>query len=109
MKTRFSVGLFLLLWMILSCAAPPQKPTELKVPIDQDPFSVIPQQYRSKALECEKNGELPKALQNWEIVSSFMPTDEAVAKRIVELKSQILALADQHFKRGLGFYQGNSI
>ena len=103
------IGLLFLVGVILSCAAPLKKPTEPKVPVDKDHFSIIPEQYRNKALEYEKNGELRKALQSWEIVGSFIPMDEAVAKRIVDLKTQILTMADQHFKKGLTYYQSNSI
>jgi tetratricopeptide (TPR) repeat protein len=100
------MGLVFLVLVVLGCAAPPQKPTVL---IEKDPFFIFPEQYRKKAIEYEKNGELPKALQSWEIVTSFIPTDEEVAKRIVALKTQIRTTADQHFKKGLSYYQRNSM
>ena len=103
------MGLVLLAFVAFSCAAPPKKPTEPKVPLEKDPFSVLSEKYRNKAIEYEKNGELSKALQSWEIVASFIPTDEEVARRIITLKAQILTLADQHFKQGLSFYQKNSM
>jgi tetratricopeptide (TPR) repeat protein len=96
----------LVFWVIViwGCAAPPTKPTE-----EKDPFSIFPERYRNKAMEYEKKEELQKALQSWEIVSSFTPSDEAVVKRIVGLKAQIQTLSDQHFKKGLSYYKTNSI
>jgi len=103
------VGLVLLVLVAFSCAAPPKKPSEPEVPIEKDPFSVFLEECRSKAIEYEKNGELRKALQSWEIVGSFIPTDETVAKRIESLNAQILTMADQHFKKAVSFYQRNSM
>jgi tetratricopeptide (TPR) repeat protein len=105
----WGMGLVLLVLVTFSCAAPPKKPTEPKVPIEKDPFSIFLEECRNKAIEYEKNGELRKALQSWEIVASFIPADEEVEKRIVALKTQILTMADQHFKKGLSYYQSNSM
>ena len=103
------MGLVLLVLVIFSCAAPPKKPIEPTVPIKKDPFSIFLEECRSKAIDYEKNGELPKALQTWEIVNSFTPTDEEVVKRIADLKAKILTLANQHFKKALSYYESNSI
>lgn len=103
------MGLVLLVLVTFSCAAPPKKPIEPTVPIEKDPFSIFLEECRSKAIDYEKNGELPKALQTWEIVNSFTPTDEEVVKRIADLKAKILTLANQHFKKALSYYQSNSI
>jgi tetratricopeptide (TPR) repeat protein len=107
------ISLVFLIPVIVGCAAVPQKPPEpqapLTSPVVKDPFSVLPERYRNKATEYEKNGELRKALQCWEIVNSFTPTDEEVVKRIVALKTRIVTMADQHFKKALSYYQSNSI
>ena len=103
------MGLVLLVLVTLSCAAPPKKPTEPKLPIEKDPFSAFLEECRNKAITYEKNGELLKALQNWEIVASFVPADEEAVKRIMTLKTQLVTVADQHFKQGLSFYQRNSM
>jgi tetratricopeptide (TPR) repeat protein len=99
--------------VIVGCAAVPQNPPEPPAsptpPVVKDPFSALPERYRNKATEYEKNGELRKALQGWEIVNSFTPTDEEVVKRIADLKAKILTLANQHFKKALSYYQSNSI
>ena len=103
------MGLVLLVFVAFSCAAPPKKPTEPKVPIETDPFSTFLEDFRNKAITYEKNGELLKALRSWEIVTSFIPMDEEVSRRIMTLKAQIVTVADQHFKQGLSFYQKNSM
>lgn len=101
--------LALLVFVAFSCAAPPKKPTEPKVPLEKDPYSILSEKYRNKAIEYEKDRELHKALQTWEIVASLAPTDDGVTKKIEALKTQIATVADQHFKQGLSFYQRNSM
>ena len=103
------MGLVLLVLITLSCAAPPKKPTEPQLPIEKDPFSTFLEECRNKAVTYEKDGELLKALRSWEVVASFIPTDEEVARRIMTLKTQIVRVADQHFKQGLSLYQRNSM
>ena len=103
------MGLVLLVLVTFSCAAPPKKPIEPTVPIEKDPFSIFLEECRSKAIDYEKNGELPKALRTWEIVHRFTPTDEEVVKRIADLKAKILTLANQHFEKALSYYQSNSV
>jgi len=106
--------LFLMVFVALSCAAPPKKPTEPKVPEvplekAKDPFYILSEKYRNKAMEYEKDGELQKALQSWEIVASLTPIDDGAAKKIETLKTQMQTMADQHFKKGLSHYQRNSM
>jgi tetratricopeptide (TPR) repeat protein len=108
-KTK-RITLIFLVTFVFGCAALPQKPTGPPVsPVGKDPFAVFPERYRNKALEYEKIGELRRALQCWEIVSSFIPTDGEVTKRMADLKAQIHTTADQHFKKGLSYYQNNSL
>jgi tetratricopeptide (TPR) repeat protein len=107
--------LVLLVFVVFSCAAPPKKPTEPKVPIvpkmplEKDPFSILSEKYRNKAMEYEKDGELWKALKSWEIVAGLTPADDGVSKKIETLRTQVQTMADQHFKRGLSYYQTNSM
>jgi len=86
---------------------PPQKAPE-KAP-EKDPYAQLSDRYRALAMEHEKRGELPRALLCWEIVQALQPADEEAAKRIVSLKAGAKTLADQHFKKGLSFYQSRSI
>jgi len=74
----------------------------------KDPFSALPDRYRLKAREDEKRGDLPKALRAWEIVISFVPADAEAEMKISSLKKLIAILADQHFHKGLAFFQGHS-
>lgn len=113
---RISLGFLII--VMFGCATPPKKPPESIMPpepkmptamIEKDPFSIFPEQYKNKAIEYEKGGDLRKALQSWQIVANFTPNDEDLAKKITELKSQIEAKADEHFTKGLSYYQKNSI
>lgn len=101
--------LALLMFVAFGCATPPEKTTEPKVPLQKDPFSILSEKYYNKAIQYEKEGELRQALQSWEIVASFTPTDEGVTKKIETLKTQIQTMAEQHFKKGLSHYQRNSM
>jgi tetratricopeptide (TPR) repeat protein len=103
------IVLVLLVFVAFSCAAPPKKPTEPKVTLEKDPFTILTEKYRNKATEYEKDGELWKALQSWEIVANLTPTDDGVTKKIETLKTQMQTMADQHFKKGLSYFQRNSM
>ncbi|MBW2218850.1 MAG: hypothetical protein JRF40_05080 [Deltaproteobacteria bacterium] len=63
---------------------------------------------RAGALECEKTGELHKALLYWKIISELNPEDEQVAGRFAQLKSATENTAELHFKRAAGFYKKKS-
>ena len=98
------VSQILLVALIFGCATVPPKPTP-----EKDPYAQFPERYRVQAVEYEKNGDLPKALQCWEVVQAFLPTDEEAGKKAAGLRAQMLTLADQHFKRGLSYFQSQSI
>ena len=120
MKNRFIKKIFpfflpLALFFLSVCATsanqsqPPPSPSP---PMGQekgkDPFSDFPERYRARARENEEAGDLPKALKAWEIVKNFIPADEEAEKKIAQLREQIPAAADQHFQRGLAFFQSRS-
>ena len=94
----------LLVALIFGCATAPPKP-----PPEKDPYAQFPERYRVQAMEYEKNGDWPKALQCWEVVQAFQPADEEAGKKVAGLKTQMLTLADQHFKKGLSYFQSLSI
>lgn len=103
------ISVIILAMFVFGCAAVPSKPTPEPAPPTKDPFSLFPERYRNRASEYEKIGELRRALQCWEIVNSFIPADGEATKRIADLKARVLTLADQHFKKGLSYYQKNSL
>lgn len=74
----------------------------------KDSISAVAEQCRLKALEHEKKGDLPKALKNWKVVKSFLPSDSQAGERINQLEKQIPAAAEMHFKKGLAFFQSHS-
>ena len=98
----------ILLLLILGCAAAPPKPTLPPAPA-KDSFSVFPERYRHLAVEHEKAGELPRALQDWKIVNSFEPADQEVIKKMDSLKTRMHALAREYFKKGVSYYENHSV
>ena len=114
-QKTFSFFLPLVFFFFSVCttaAGQSQQPLSPSPPMGQenrkDPFSDFPERYRAKARENEAGGDLPKALKAWEIVKNFLPADEEAEKKIAQLQEQISAAADQHFQKGLGFFQSRS-
>ena len=100
---------------ILGCATSPEISKQPSFPStipglknDKDPFSGVPERYRRKAREDKKRGDLPKALRGWELVKSFLPNDSEALEEIPQLKKQISATADEHFRRGLSYFETHS-
>jgi tetratricopeptide (TPR) repeat protein len=76
--------------------------------MEKDSFSGFPERYRLKAREDEKRGDLPKAIKGWEVVRSFLPTDPEARGKIAQLKAQISAAADKHFRKGVSYFRTHS-
>jgi len=134
MKNQFAEKGFwlLLVLMILSvsgCATSPDKPAQTlptpspdksRQPLPpsalpgqektkgKDPLYEVAEQYRLKAREDEKIGDLPGALRAWEIVKGILPDDEEAGGETLKLKKQIPAFADQHFQKGLVLFRSHS-
>jgi len=85
---------------------PPPKPPVYK---EKDPFQGFPEKYRLKAIEFEKNEELPRALFFWKVVHSFAQNDQEVQERIEALEARIQKEAERHFQKGVEALQNNSI
>lgn len=85
------------------------KPSAREEVVKEQIPNVSPEKYRDKAVEYEKNGELLKALQLWEALSSVNQGSRDLREKITALNTQIHDLADKHFKKGLSYYQENSI
>jgi tetratricopeptide (TPR) repeat protein len=99
----------------MGCATSPEKSVQpdsrlvtTGPEIKKDPFSDFPERYRLKAREDEKRGDLPKAVKGWEVVKSFLPTDPEAGEKIAQLKEQVSAAVDEHFKRGLSYVRSHS-
>ena len=100
-----------LLLALFGCAELPriivvQKPE--KPPEKEDLFRGVPEQYRAKAIEREKAGELQQALFAWKIVHGFNPDDAESSQKIQALTKQTQALADSHFRKGVEFLGRNA-
>jgi len=111
-----------MLLFLIGCAARPyvQKPPEIEpVPevvqptpepiVEKDPFKLFPEKFRMKALEAEKNRDVPRALFCWKVVHRFEPQDKAVSEKMKALESHLQREAERHFSRGLERFQKNAM
>ncbi len=96
---------FLLLPMLLFSCASLQPPGDTAT----GDFRVIPETYRSRALEYEKENEWRKALQSWKIVLHFHPNYEEARQRIADIEERLDDLSEKHFREGLSHYKKNSL
>lgn len=76
---------------------------------EDDRFSALVSRHEEKAAEYEKKGDLRKALRSWEIVNEFKPDDGKVLTQIIYLKSQIQKTASDHYKKGIAYFNNNSM
>ena len=111
----FPLLLFLVLIFLSGCATSPEKSNSPLFPSSltrqeskKDPFSDFPERCRLKARENEKKGDLPKALEAWEVVKSFIPADDEAERKLAQLKKQIPPVANQHFQKGVAFFKTHS-
>jgi tetratricopeptide (TPR) repeat protein len=104
---------FFLIGVVLGCASAPPKPSEPTSPpvpvVGKAPTSQLLESNRRKAMEYEQQGEFKKALHRWQIVASCIPEDGEGAKRVIELQSQLRRSAEEHYGKGLSYYQKNLI
>ena len=107
--------LSLILISLAGCAISPDKSKE-PLPsssragkeIAKDPFLAAGEKFSLKAQEDERKGDLPSAFETWKIVQGFLPDDQEARQKILQLKKQILAAADQHFQKGRAFFYRQS-
>ena len=94
-----------LIFFIAGCAT---VNTSYTIPKDER-INTLVSRHAEKAAEYEKNGDLRKALQSWEIVNELRPEDGGVLSRIIYLKSQIQKTASDHYNKGVAYFQNNSM
>lgn len=75
----------------------------------RNPFSNLIKKYNARAVECRQSRDLRGELLNLKIVSSFLPYDEGIKKRMTDIKEKISNTANQHFRKGLSYYQNGLI
>ncbi|MGK0289616.1 MAG: tetratricopeptide (TPR) repeat protein [bacterium] len=67
-------------------------------------FASFPTKIKKQAIRYEKRKQWILALQRWEMVRSFRPTDKDAYKKVVQLQEKIAKIADDHFKSGVSYY-----
>jgi tetratricopeptide (TPR) repeat protein len=105
-----SAWALLLLILIGGCAETPPRQTPPPSPIAPKDFTrTFVEKYRVRGLEYEQKKDWPQALRNYEIVLSFLPTDEPTRKKVEELRQQTKSLSNQHFQNGVSHFQKNAL
>lgn len=107
------ISIMLLALFLSSCVAetvikPDVTPTDKPV-IKRDRMSSFTEKFSVRAENAEKSGDLRKALQYWEIVSSLNPENKEYSNKIETLKTTIKKKSDEHFENGLRFYKKNNM
>lgn len=72
---------------------------------DHGIFPTLPGKYRKKAADCEKRGLYREAIQSWRIVRYFNPDKVEINAKINSLIKKSKGLADDHYNRGIRFFQ----
>jgi tetratricopeptide (TPR) repeat protein len=94
----------LLLVILTGCSGLSAKPD-----LPDKTISTLTEQYRTKAMEYEKSGDLRKALQSWEVVNSLNPGDREVGRKLKDLRIQIQNASEEHFRTGVSLFEKGSI
>lgn len=102
-------SLLFLIGVVLGCASTPTKPSEPVPPsvpsVKKTPTSQWLESNQRKAMDYEQQGELKKAFHRWQIVASLSPEDGEIAKRVTDIQSQIRRSAQEHYEKGVSYYQ----
>ncbi len=106
--------LFIVMLAFAGCATQPKPAVEEprvtpEISAEKPAPDALTLRYLNKASEYEKSGELRKSLQMLEIVSSLKPDDKEIINTIERLKAKVNALSDEHFKKGVSYYNNNSM
>jgi len=91
-SSLWGISLIILMIGVLGCAAPARKETVERVPE-----------------QIEKIADPREALLRWKIVATRSPSNETAMRKIAELTAQCNALADEHFRKGVSYYQNNQV
>jgi tetratricopeptide (TPR) repeat protein len=67
----------------------------------------LPTIYAQRAQDYERAGDLRRALYSWEIVRAFAPDDVELAQKITRLGEVIRNKAEEHYERGVKYFQRN--
>jgi tetratricopeptide (TPR) repeat protein len=98
-------GFMALLLMIFTACA---EISEVWKAIPWAPKAPAYEPYQIKALEAEVAGDLDRALFFWKVLAKLKQNDTEIGEKILELTARIRREADQHFEKGMFFYNENA-
>jgi tetratricopeptide (TPR) repeat protein len=98
-----------ILWFLpatlFGCAGLPPQPE--RAPAVAEHRWTLPTAYAQRAQEYERDGDLRRALYSWEIVRAFAPDSAEPSQNITRLKEVIRTKAEEHYERGVEYFQKN--
>ncbi len=93
--------------MVRKVKGPPAAPEIKEAPEEKMVFASGP--FWQKALACEKEGELQRALMFADIAGELSPENDEISQKAAYLRTEINQKADRHFNEGLKLYQEKKI
>lgn len=69
----------------------------------------VPKECARRAQNYERAGDLGKALYFWEIVARFEPENGELSGKIGALRQSIRVKAEQHYSKGVHYFQENDV
>jgi len=100
MKGSRTNTIALILLLLCGCARAPSAPERRPVPSTED--------YYSRALDFERNDEVELALENFQTAGSLDPQNDEISRKIKEVQARIRSQAEEHFKKGLFYFEEKS-
>lgn len=92
---------------IIGCAAAPTRPSVEQI-TDRKAVNELSERYRKKALEHEGRGDIKGTLLMLEVAVSLDPENTAAGERLAVLRKNAAGLSEEHLKKGISLYNGNS-
>jgi tetratricopeptide (TPR) repeat protein len=95
MKTKIDIlGIGLLIVLVSGCAQPTIKPPEPTT-----------NQYMVKAQEYEAKGDLVEALEQYKLVLTVDPENQAAKEKRAKIEQELRELAENHYQTGLSYHR----
>jgi tetratricopeptide (TPR) repeat protein len=82
-------------------------PEPERAPVVEEHSWTLPTDYAQRAQDYERAGDLQRALFSWEIVRAFDRDNAELLQRTTRLKEVIRTKAEEHYERGVKYFQSN--
>jgi tetratricopeptide (TPR) repeat protein len=82
-------------------------PQPERAPVVEEHTWTLPTVYVQRAQDYERAGDLRRALYSWEVVRAFDRANVELLQKITRLKEVIRSKAEEHYERGVKYFQRN--